>query len=396
MSNRIKCPACGTEFDIQNEKEWNGYHNCGASIPDMDMCVGTLIPSEKQSNKTANKGEVKMAENKGISTEEWVKEIMETQKKMMDLVVQKVANGENVASVPVSSSTKGGKAGKNSKFYGQELCGYAYSPYLVRRWLPHKFREWMKKYELNIDCAIKNEITIMESIKFCIEECENLVEMQKTDPIAYEERRLFWPVNDMKAIFVQYFRKVQDEIKQSFEDGEKFYNGNNKLAYIKFHNKKIPVTISIDTENKNTVYARPKLVITPKDWKLPGDIEHAIRQIQEATSYEDLYKIMSMQKLVKLQPAYIKTWKNITSAYELKSNKGYEDNTLSSIFIENYKKAGAFYTMQDDILFHDLSVNGFKGREANYYIHSIINLEAHKIYKIYKVALGYSAKNGRN
>lgn len=409
MANRVKCPSCGTEFDIQNEKEWNGYHSCGASIPDMDMCVGTLIPSEKQTNKTANKGETKMA-NKGTTMEEIMAMVMENQKQMTQMMVAIADKGERSASVSVSSGDKGDGLGKTSGYYNKELCGYMWNPYLDRRFLPDTFRDWMKKYNLNIDLAIKNEVDLMDSIMFSIEECKRLATMQKTSPIAFAERSKMWTEDMMKKVFIKYWKLVLSDIDKAIEAGKDYFLENKHLHYIKYRGKKIPATVSEVVNNNNS--ARPRMNIqincyeetTDKygrkvktEWKLPLDINATLRKLEKAGTYKDLYCIMSTSELIHLPNAFIRkyVWGDEIVTH-IKEKPGYHDNRLADEFIEGYKKSGAYFTMQHDIKHKGLVVKGLRDREAMAYTKSLTDLPAYKIYKIYKVALGYSAENGRN
>ncbi|MBQ0165476.1 MAG: hypothetical protein KBT02_00025 [Treponema sp.] len=391
---KVTCPNCKTEFEIVDPKDSHfcGYH----PIPKTDEVIGELIPASEPKKSVNAKGETKMAETKkGTSMEDLIAMVMESQKQMAEAMKVMADKGES-AVVPVSSSEKvnGGKFGKNSKYYGKTLCGFMYDPFMVARWTPGKFRGWMKDYNLNIDRAIKNEVSLMECIKFCIKECGDLAFMQKHDPIAFEERKNFWSVLDMKFIFTDYWKAVLEEINKAVKAGIKRYEEKGTLRYIKFHGKKIQVNVKVTVSNNGTPYPYTHTVIEFKNWKLQRDIDTIIRQITEAHSYDDLYKIMSVQNLVNLENAFIRQWKNFSCKYVM--NPGYERNKLTAEFINGYKKRGAYYTMKDDIMFHGLEVNGLRDREAVAYISTLLNLEGYEVYKVYKVARGYSKVSGRN
>lgn len=176
------------------------------------------------------------------------------------------------------------------------------------------------------------------------------------------------------------------------------------MSYIKFNGSIIPVTVSeVITDNNSN---RPRINIqinclktvidergneTKVAWKLPLDIKAAIRRLEEAGSYEDLYGIMSTIRLINLQNAFIRQWvwgDEVIS--HIKENKKFSENRISKDFIEGYKKSGAYFTMQDDIKHHGLSVKGLRDREAMAYTKSLVNDKAYEIYAVYKQALGHN------
>lgn len=404
---KVTCPNCKTEFEIVDPKDSHfcGYH----PIPKTDEVIGELVPASEPKKSVNAKGESKkMAENKGTTMEELMAMVMENQKQMTKMMVAMADKGEKSAAVPVSASGDG--LGKTSGYYNKMLCGYMWNPYLDRRFLPALFRERMKKYDLNMDLAIKNEESLMESVKFCIKECKRLATMEKVSPLAFEERSKMWTVKMMRNIFIEYWNLVLKAIDKSIEAGIAYFEREGHLCYIKFNGSRIPVTVSEVVTGNNTIRPRMKIQINCFEngtdehgnkikvtWKLPLDIKAAIRRLEEARSYEDLYGIMSTIRLINLQNAFIRKWvwgDDVISYID--ENEGFSENRISKDFIEGYKKSGAYFTMQDDIKHHELSVKGLEDREAMAYTKSLVDKKAYEIYAIYKQALGYKVHPGYN
>lgn len=61
---------------------------------------------------------------------------------------------------------------KNSRYYGTDICGYAYNPYMVRRWITAQFLELMNSYNLKIEDGIRHEYNYMYSIDYVIKEAK--------------------------------------------------------------------------------------------------------------------------------------------------------------------------------------------------------------------------------
>ena len=397
---KITCPNCKTEFEIIDPKDSHfcGYH----PIPKTDEVIGELAPASEPKKSVNVKGESKMAENKGTTMEELMAMVMENQKQMTQMMVTMAGKGEKSASVPMSASGDG--LGKTSGYYNKVLCGYMWNPFLDRRFLPTAFRERMKKYDLNMDLAIKNEESLMKSIKFCIKECKRLATMEKVSLLAFEERSKMWTIEMMRNIFIEYWNLVLKAIDKSIEAGIAYFEKKGHLSYIKFNGSIIPVTVSEVVTGNNSNCPRMKIQIncletavdergnkTKVAWKLPLDIKAAIRRLEEAGSYEDLYGTMSTIRLINLQNAFIRQWvwgDEVIS--HIKENKKFSENRISKDFIEGYKKSGAYFTMQDDIKHHGLSVKGLRDREAMAYTKSLVNDKAYEIYAVYKQALGHN------
>lgn len=269
-------------------------------------------------------------------------------------------------SITSDVTVDGGIFAKTSKYYGQELCGFMYNPFMVSRFLPGQFKNLMDSYDRNVDLGIKTTVSLMDSIDFMIEECKRLSLMQKKSPIAFEERKQFWSVNDAREIFKDYLNKVQKNIDIAKDNVIRLERRlGSRIKYVKVFGKKYDVTFDVKIPEHGS--ARDAYTEVNIDWKYERVLKSVLAELNKCTSFEDLYKIMSFRrkKLVNLPSAYRKIylghgqWKTVTD------NKM---NTLSKVFLEGYKRKGAYYTIKDLIMFHDGEYKSLTGRDAVAYL----------------------------
>lgn len=359
---RVICPNCHTEFDIQNG---NGSgHICNCDINDTTV-IGTLVPAINTNNA---KGENKMAENNtnnGISMETLMTMVLNQQTQMANLVKAlttptATAQSEPVTETPVT--VNGGKFGKTSQFYGKELCGYMWNPYMVARFLPKKFREWMSEsYDNNIYGQIRSRVTLMEAIHFCIDECKRLDLMEREDKIAFNERKYFWSVGDMRNTFLHYYNCIKTEIAKAKMDLISMSNKGKGIRYVKFHGRKYKAKIYFDTDNDSYRPSAEKKVSI--EWDIEDNIESVIRDLNNAKTYGELYMVMKLREkgLLKLKPAYIQKYDRINKKVTSVSDISHSHNSLPKSFVDGYLKKGAYYTIKDDLMFNDKSLNTYSG-----------------------------------
>ena len=323
-----------------------------------------------------------------------------TMDKIIDMMTElKNQQTENVvSSFTKEDETKFGKFGKTSKFYGKELCGFMYNPFMVRRFLPKQFRELMiQDSKHNVDKGIKRTVSLMDSVYYIIEECHKLSYM---DDIAYQERSLFWTVSDVKRILVDYLDKVQIYIDQAKERAVKITETTDeygitkkarRVKYIKFQNKKYDAHVDLSYDNKTSTAKIIKELVV--DWDVEKNIAELKNKITECNSYKEIWHLMEINKksLIKLPKSYRVIHNNLKGDYKLEKISENRMFTLSKEFLLGYKLSGAYYTLKDEIMFGNRTYHGLTGRDALVLLRNNLEngKEAHEFYGELKDMYGY-------
>ena len=272
----------------------------------------------------------------------------------------------NTTIVDSSLKDKNGWA-KNSKFYGKEICGYAYNPYMIRRFLPAQFLGLMKKYNNNVHKGINEEYTYMYSIEYTIEEVRKLVMLQKRDRIAFEERSMIFTIVDCRNIFAAYIDKVIDyiwkqinEFVKSHKPGKEFKNGFKGYGYFSWG--------TID--EKIVKHEVVKVFNCSEELKrVIKNLEEMQKEVLRTYSYKNLYEIMKSMKLIKLP----------------------KETKKSKLFMDCFIKAGAYYTLKQMLMFDNaVHFNGLIGRAAVEKLrwHLNVGTEGYVIYAMLKEVMG--------
>lgn len=267
---------------------------------------------------------------------------------------------------------------QNSKYYGTELCGYVYNPYLVRRFIEKQFLELMKDYDLNVDKGIRCEYSYMDGIYYMIKEVRKLAMLEKYDKIAFEERKHFWSVCDFCTVFVDYFNNLKTHIQYLIDKnkGKTVYFAGRTIEV-----KKVP-RFSTDCSGHVTILYKAK------DDFLFNLADDYIGRIWSCKTYKELADLIGGVKIYKL-PSKSKVQFVIASngqlrAIERSNAHGFKH---SAKFVEGFKKSGAYYTAKNKIIFDDLQFENRTGREAVDYLRSIIDEPAFIIYAKLKNAI---------
>ena len=249
---------------------------------------------------------------------------------------------------------------ENSKFYGKEICGYAYNPYMIRRFLPSQFNQLITKYNGNVHKAITVEYPYMYSVKYTLEEVRKLVMLQKRDKIAFDERKYVFTLNQCKRIFTEYV----DAVMQHLVDERNEFAMHNKVGKeyrdgIKGFGWMTVGVVAEKIENHKVV----KYIELSDEYKRVLDSLHDLKdKIQKCWSYKDLYETMPIAKnLIKI-PA---------------------EHKKSRDFIDCFIKAGSYYTLKQQLMFdNNVYFKGYNGRSAVIMLRDYLN-KGYAGYKIY-------------
>lgn len=369
---RAFCPNCGTEFETTETRK------SMIDVTNMDVC-GTLIPKEIHNNNI-NKFEEKK-ENKTMNMNNFD---MEALAKMVAAQLKSEVN-EVSKSTMETKTVDGGQWAKNSKFYGKEICGYAYNPYLVRRWLPRQFTDIMKEFKLNVNEGIRCKYDYMQSISYLIEECEKLGLLRKKDKIAYAERSQFWSVKDCKAVFTKYANDCLTEIEKI-----------KSLCGVKTKKVKIPKYGEVDVKVTEVIENHKIVLKVELDSTIETELELLKEKLEKCHSYIELARVMRSFKLIPLDGCRTTggSYDYVTKEHKRYYVRNYRGYDLSKEFMKGFKKSGAYYTLKNFIMFDGWEFKGMTGRTAVTYLRSLLDngTEDYVFYAMLKEAFAKNRK----
>lgn len=259
---------------------------------------------------------------------------------------------------------------KNSKYYGSNICGYAYNPYMVRRWITAQFLRLMNNYDLKIENGIRHEYNYMYSINYIIKEAKKMSMLEMKDKVAFEERKWFWSPKDMADILIDYIKNIKVYIWTKLE-------AFPKAEYVRLPGtyKTISVYPAVkDSVHGNTIYYR---MPHPDYTRFMEKCDHIIANLQMASTYSEVAEIANSIWVVKL-----------SGEWNYKSNS-WEGFKFHKAFIEGFKKSGAYYSLKNLAMFEGLKVNGLTDRCAVKYLEVLLSsgTKAYQFYAILKKAI---------
>lgn len=354
----VKCSNCGALVKLP-EKSGFAF---GQTVS-KEMKGDYVLPMETTNN-------TKKEENKNMNMNEFnldvLAQLVAAQLKGENVSAQKVT--ENVTKVDVSKLDNSTAEDKNhwattSQFYGKDICGYAYNPYMIRRFLPSQFKQLAAKYSYNVHKGITKEYSYLYSITYTIEEVRKLAMLEKRDKIAFDERKHIFTLDKCRKIFLQYLNDIITHLNVEAN----YYVIHNKVGKpygcgIKGYGWMTAGTVSEKIENHKVVKYLEK---TAQFDKVFEDIEVLKRKIRYCRSYAELYKIVSNMPLIRV-PA---------------------EHKKSKEFMDCFIKAGAYYTLKQQFMFDESACfKGRKGRLAVIALREMLDrgMEGYKIYAMLK------------
>lgn len=372
--SRVFCPNCGSEVRLPE------HSSIGIGMTISKESEGNFaLPLEtvRNNNVTENKNNTENKENKTMMNNNMNGFDMEALAKMVaaqlsgqnvqtQTVVQN-APKVNVSQLNDTEVTDRNHWAENSQFYGKEICGYAYNPYMIRRFLPSQFNQLINKYNGNVHRAITVEYPYMYSVKYTLEEVRKLAMLQKRDKIAFDERRYVFTINQCKKIFVEYINDVITHLNEEAETfarynkvGKKYSLGVKGFGWInagvvveKIERHQVVKCIEMTDEFKNV-------------FNYLNDLKE---KVSRCWTYKELYRIMSAKELIKVPAEYKK----------------------SRDFMDCFIKAGSYYTLKQQLMFNEnLYFKGYNGRGAVIMLRDYLNkgYEGYKIYAMLKEVNG--------
>ena len=254
----------------------------------------------------------------------------------------------------------GGPWAVDSKYYGKEICGFIFNPYMIRWHLQKQFEELINEYGINITHAVDCAYTYMYSIEYTLEEVRKLAMLKERDTLAFDERKELFDLQSCEKIFIDYVRKVinfinrkETEAINKTKEGKQAYIRLNKLSRF------LIGTIQNGTLKRTNEYT-----------KLLKELDNLIVILNNIPTYKELYNLMK-------NSIYIKLPKDEKKSYEFK---------------DCFIKSGAYYSLKQKLMFDEsMSFKGKKGRDAVLYLRDQLNngsKEGYMFYAMYKEALG--------
>lgn len=372
--SRVFCPNCGSEVRLPE------HSSIGIGMTISKESEGNFaLPLEtvRNNNVTENKNNTENKENKTIMNNnmngfdmEMLAKMVAAQLSGQNVQTQTVVQNApkvNVSQLNDTEVTDRNHWAENSQFYGKEICGYAYNPYMIRRFLPSQFNHLINKYNGNVHKAITVEYPYMYSIKYTLEEVRKLAMLQKRDKIAFDERRYVFTLNQCKKIFVEYINDVishleieSDKFARYNKVGKKYSLGVKGFGWInagvvveKIERHQVVKCIEMTDEFKNV-------------FNYLNDLKE---KVSRCWTYKELYRIMSAKELIKVPAEYKK----------------------SREFMDCFIKAGSYYTLKQQLMFNEnLYFKGYNGRGAVIMLRDYLNkgYEGYKIYAMLKEVNG--------
>lgn len=370
--SKVYCPNCGSEMLLPEKSSIGiGMTISKETKGDFALPLEKVRHNNVAKNTTTNNVENK--ENKTMNNMmngfdmEMLAKMVAAQLKGESVQTQTVVkNAPNVDVTKLANSDTVDRNhwAENSQFYGKEICGYAYNPYMIRRFLPAQFNQLIGKYGSNVHRAITKEYSYMYSITYTLEEVRKLAMLEKRDKIAFDERKLIFTLPKCKKIFTEYINNVITHIKQECDTfvrcnkvGKKFYYSVKGFGWFEAG------VIAERIENHKVVKYLEMTDSLKRVFDHLNDMKTRLNR--GCYTYKDLHKVMSAKDLIKV-PA---------------------ETTKSKDFMDCFIKAGAYYTLKQQLMFdNSVCFKGYNGRGAVIELRRYLErgYEGYKIYAMYK------------
>lgn len=224
------------------------------------------------------------------------------------------AIANNSAKYEVMGHEDGDSWAINSKFYNQVMeDGHIFNPYLHRRFVPSQFLRMMKYGNMDIYAAINRWYGFVYSIEWVKEEVRKLAFLQKADPIAFDERKWFLTIDNIKDIINDYVNAAKAFI-------------TNEVTHYR----------SVKVDKRRRIRTRTELEA------FKAELDSFNSRVQDTITYETMDEILQGHFVVKVS----------------------YDNEKSKTFVESFTRAGAYYTLKHLVMFEHLSLDGKSGADA--------------------------------
>ena len=361
---KVICPNCKSEVILPEKSE---------------LVVGMTVSEEtkgeyelpmKEKSREEEKENKNMSNMNGMNfdMEVLAKMVAEQLKRDVNNTVNNNANAsttDNKVDVSKYNTVRdGGKWAKGSKYYGKEICGFVFNPYMIRWHLQKQFEDLMFRYNNNVFKGISEEYSYSYSIDYTLKEVLKLAMLYKKDKLAFDERSLCFTLNDCKKIFIDYIKDVMNYLDKK-ENELVDYNNVGKTVYM-----------SIGNGWRNNFKAG---VVSEKI------VNHKVKKYLERSSeYET---VLTELRYILKELDYIFSYNSYNELYKFMRDKKYiiPNNTKKSkTFMDCFIKSGSYYTLKQMLMFNEnISFRDMKGRDAVLELRRELNRHDVKGYQIY-------------
>lgn len=263
--------------------------------------------------------------------------------------------------------------GKKSKYYGLQIDGYVWDPYIDARWLPSQYIGWMKRYGENTMKAIRAEVPYMKSVRFTAETVHKMVTLHKRDKEAFGIEVHFFGLSVCKEIMISYANDIEAYLH---DYTDKFLENHGVGGKVVLKNILMLGTIVESIENHKIVKV---LDSSPELNLFLAKIREFRDDVTECTSFEELDKVIQSFKFV-----------TIPANFERKK---------SPEFVSAFQKRGAWKTLAYLVRFEGYGIRDRKeevlyGKEAYTYLIGALKRDMYPGYVYHAVLKKALHENG--
>lgn len=215
---------------------------------------------------------------------------------------------------------------KKSKFYNQIMTdGNIFNPYLHRRFLPIQFKYLISSARLwgygstdqeKLWAYAKSNYDSDYVYNFIIAEIRKLAKMERRDRLAFEERKLFFPLEDVQSYILEYVNSLYSKIM--------------KLPSVKYKNH----DQSLIKHEKDTIFKKSIDTVVTQ-----------INDIRSCVTYTEAAELLEQTTSI--------SFSSFNVAVLISENE--QDK-----FFQNFLKSGAYYYLKNIIMFSSLSKEDLK------------------------------------
>ena len=208
--------------------------------------------------------------------------------------------------------------------------GYVKNSKLFRRWITaHTFRMLNYSDHNNLnrkgwEACMKDNYDYNYQFKMLLEEIRVLSILQKEDPEAFAERTRFFNGDIVVETLNDYFRRLKKYVKKQMREKPRTYRGKTYVKLARYGN----------------------VLVNDLDTKVYNPIRAEIDYVKEEVSTDDYYRIY----------VALKDFMNVCY------NKLPYDTTKCAEWKDAFKGAGAFYTLQNLVRFHNVVLDGYSNK----------------------------------
>lgn len=264
-------------------------------------------------------------------------------------------------------ATDGGRWAKGSKYYGKEICGFVFNPYMMRWHLQNQFEQLMnraKRDDYNIHGLIQKDYPYMYAVNYTLEEVRKLAMLQKKDRLAFDERKRCFDLDSCKKIFADYVRHVINEMEKEERELARS-NKIGKEVYI-YRKKYGRINAGVVVETIENHFVVKKIARNMELEAVYAELNRILKQLTERYSgiwnYKSLYDLMRDNVAIKVPAKTIK----------------------SRDFMNCFIKSGAYYTLKQTLMFNpEFKFRNLSGRDAVLELRRELNRDSVAGYQFY-------------